>query len=100
MIASRLQIQFFVITLLLMGLAARLFHIQVYNGLNYSEMAQRQFVKKVKAETTRGEILDRNSLILATSIECQSIFAHPKEMDASQGILRILENTLEVETSL
>ena len=97
MIGNRLQILFFTVLLLLGGLAARLFQIQVLNGLAYSEMAQRQFVKKVKAETTRGEILDRNGLVLATSIECQSIFAHPKEMRASKGALAMLGNNLDME---
>ncbi len=100
MTQRRLQIQFMGIMLLLGGLAARLFQIQVLNGLTYSEMAQRQFVKKVKSETIRGEILDRNNQILAASMECQSIFAHPKEMDASNSSLKLLGQALDVEPKL
>ena len=94
---KRLQIQFFVIVLLLCGLAARLFHIQVIKGLAYSEMAQKQFMKKVRSETVRGEILDRNGGVLATSLECQSIFARPKDLDPSQNPLRTLQAALGVE---
>ena len=97
MTGYRLQILFFTVLLLLGGLAARLFQIQVLNGLAYSEMAQRQFIKKVKSETVRGEILDRNGLVLATSIECQSIYAHPKELNASKGALTALGKTLDME---
>lgn len=100
MTGHRLQILFFTVLLLLGGLAARLFQIQVLNGLAYSEMAQRQFVKKVKSETTRGEIMDRNGMVLAASIECQSIYAHPKEMNAAKGTLTLLGNALDMEPRL
>ncbi len=94
---KRLQVQFILILLLLGGLAARLFQIQIFNGLAYAEMAQRQFVKKVTSETIRGEILDRNRQLLAASVECLSIFANPKEIDGSQSSYKLLGKALEVE---
>jgi len=100
MMGWRLQILFFTLLLLLGGLAARLFQIQILKSLAYSKMARKQFVTHVKAETVRGDILDRNGKVLATSIECQSIYAHPKEVNASQDMLKILGNTLNLDPYL
>ena len=92
----RLHFQFFTVLLLLGGLASRLVYIQVFQGLAYSEIARRQFIKKVKSESRRGDILDRNGNILATTLETQSIFAHPRELAKSSDSFRFLAAALSL----
>src|SRR5439155_20344487 len=40
---------------------------------------------------------DRNGSVLAASIDCQSIYVRPKELDPAQGSLRLLGTALDVE---
>lgn len=95
----RLRLPFLFIFILLTALAARLFYIQVLQGLSYTELAQRQFLKKVKGETFRGDIYDRNGSVLATTIERTSLYIHPKELKKTDQLMRTLHSALSMSFS-
>lgn len=84
------------ILLCLSALALRLLYIQVFRGLSYSELAQRQFLRQVKEDVLRGELMDRHGHILATSVESQSAYIRPKEFEESNESLHILESSLSL----
>jgi len=58
----------------------RAFNIQVILGPVYKEMADRQHTYTETIEGVRGSILDRNGLVLARSVPCQSVSANPRLM--------------------
>src|SRR2546427_9897970 len=97
MTSLRLKTQFAFILLALSGLGFRLFYIQVLHGLTYARRGQKQFVKKVTNESHRGNILDRNGNVLATTIESQSVFVHPKEWSESGGDAKLLQAALSID---
>jgi cell division protein FtsI (penicillin-binding protein 3) len=64
----------------LMGLWARAYHVQVVKGPEYAKMANRQYWASETVSGKRGEIHDRNGLLLAKSITTQSVYVRPKEI--------------------
>lgn len=66
--------------LAIMGLWARAYYVQVVKGPEYAKMANRQYWVSETVSGKRGQILDRNGLLLAKTITTQSVSARPHEM--------------------
>ncbi len=66
--------------LALMGLWARAYHVQVVKGPEYARMANRQYWASETVSGKRGEIFDRNGLLLAKSITTPSVYVRPNEV--------------------
>ncbi|MBI2915840.1 MAG: penicillin-binding protein 2 [Elusimicrobia bacterium] len=81
------------ILFLIFVLGARLFYVQILLGVNYSALAQKQYRKKVTTETFRGEILDRNGIVLAKTVESFSVFLRPKELKKNKKSAERLRTT-------
>ncbi len=64
----------------LMGLWARAYHVQVVKGPEYAKMANRQYWASETVSGKRGEIFDRNGLLLAKSIASPSVYVRPNEV--------------------
>lgn len=99
MISQRLRFSCFVVFLMLAVLATRLFYIQILRGSTYLQLAQKQFLRKIKEESFRGEILDRHENILATSVESQSVYIHPKELEGSSQQLNSFLSPLSFDSN-
>ncbi len=56
----------------------RLFILQIWERKDYVERIQRQISTKIFINVPRGDILDRNNKILATSVEVASIYVNSK----------------------
>lgn len=69
-----------VFAVILMGLWARAYHVQVVKGPQYAKMANRQYWASETVSGKRGEIHDRNGLLLAKSITMQSVYVRPREI--------------------
>ena len=59
---------------------ARLLWLQVIDAPNLSTKAQSLHTTNVTLTAKRGTIYDRNGNVLATSIECRTIYCNPKEV--------------------
>jgi cell division protein FtsI (penicillin-binding protein 3) len=66
--------------LALMGLWARAYYVQVVKGPEYAKMANRQYWASETISGKRGEIFDRNGLLLAKSITTPSIYVRVNEI--------------------
>jgi cell division protein FtsI (penicillin-binding protein 3) len=66
--------------LALMGLWARAYFVQVVKGPEYAKMANRQYWASETVSGKRGEIFDRNGLLLAKSVATQSVYVRPNEI--------------------
>ncbi len=94
---QRLNFCFAFVFVLLGALALRLAYIQIFKSVKYAQMAQRQYVKKVRAESFRGSILDRNGAVLATTLESHSVFLRPKEFRKTPQSLQTLSAVLSMD---
>ncbi len=65
------------------GLAARAAYVQVFGNDFYQRQGEVRFARTLELPANRGRILDRNGLILASSVPAASIWAIPEDVDSS-----------------
>ena len=84
------------IALAFTGLAARAAYIQVYANDFFQRQGQVRFARTLELPANRGRILDRNGLLLASSVPASSIWAIPEDVKASPAQLNELALLLEI----
>jgi cell division protein FtsI (penicillin-binding protein 3) len=78
------------------GLAARAAYIQVIGNDFFQTQGQVRFGRTLDLPANRGRILDRNGLILASSVQAQSIWAIPEDVNKADPKLPELARLLEM----
>jgi cell division protein FtsI (penicillin-binding protein 3) len=78
------------------GLAVRASYVQVFENAFYKRQGEVRFARTLTLPANRGRILDRNGLILASSVPAPSVWANPEELDRSPEGLRRLGQLLEI----
>ncbi|HEY5579736.1 MAG TPA: penicillin-binding protein 2 [Rhodoferax sp.] len=81
------------------GLIARAAYIQVVANDFFQKQGQARFGRTLALPANRGRILDRNGLILASSIPAPSIWAIPEDVDRDPARLQQLAQLLEMPMS-
>jgi cell division protein FtsI (penicillin-binding protein 3) len=81
------------------GLAGRAAYVQVINNDFYQRQGEVRFARTLELPANRGRILDRNGLILASSVPAPSIWAIPEDVDADKAKLAKLAKLLEIPLS-
>ena len=76
------------------GLVARAAYVQVFDNNFFIKQGQVRFERTLEIPANRGRVLDRNGLILASSVPMPSIWASPEEMDTSNPKLKELAHLL------
>jgi cell division protein FtsI (penicillin-binding protein 3) len=64
-----------------LGLAGRAAYVQVFGNDFYQRQGEVRFERTLELPANRGRVLDRNGLLLATSVVAQSIWAIPEDVD-------------------
>ncbi len=77
------------------GIEARLVYLQVYRHDDYVAKAERQHMRTITVPALRGDIVDRNDRVLATSADVSTIYAVPTEIDDPKGTARALCHALD-----
>jgi len=78
------------------GLAVRASYVQVFENAFFKRQGEVRFARTLTLPANRGRILDRNGLILASSVPAPSVWANPEEIDRSTEGLRQLSKWLEM----
>jgi cell division protein FtsI (penicillin-binding protein 3) len=92
----------FVVALLALafaGLGARAAYVQVFGNEFFQRQGEVRFARTLELPANRGRVLDRNGLILASSVVAQSIWAIPEDVDKSEPKLKDLAKLLEMPLS-
>ena len=84
------------VALAFMGLAARAAYIQVVANDFFQKQGEVRFARTLELPANRGRILDRNGLILATSVPAPSIWAIPEDVSLRPAELQQLSRLLEI----
>ena len=84
------------VALAFVGLASRAFYIQVIASDFYKRQGEVRFTRTLPIPATRGRIIDRNGLILASSIPSPSIWAIPEDVPRDEKQLKQLAQLLEM----
>ena len=77
-------------------LAARAAHIQIFGNAFFQRQGEVRFVRTLELPASRGRIMDRNGLILASNIPAASIWAIPEDINGTQAQLAELAHLLEM----
>ena len=77
-------------------LAGRAAYIQIYANAFFQRQGEIRFARTLELPANRGRILDRNGLILASSVPASSIWAIPEDVEASPAQLAQLARLLEM----
>ena len=76
------------------GLLGRALYVQVIGTDFFQRQGEIRYARTLELPASRGRILDRNGLILASSIPAPSLWADPKDMDADPAQRRQLSKLL------
>ena len=85
-----------VFALAFIGLAGRAVYVQVVGNAFFQRQGEVRFARTLELPASRGRILDRNGLILASSIPAPSIWAIPEDVDATKSQLFTLAKLLDM----
>ncbi|NBX22382.1 MAG: penicillin-binding protein 2, partial [Betaproteobacteria bacterium] len=78
------------------GLVARAAYIQVYANDFFQRQGEVRFARTIDLPADRGRILDRNGLILGSSVPAPSIWAIPEDVELDKTQLAQLAKLLEM----
>jgi len=70
-----------VFVLLLTVTVARAFYLQIYEQERFSSLAEKQHLKVVQLTPSRGAIYDATNSALAVSVEMDSLYAEPRNIE-------------------
>jgi cell division protein FtsI (penicillin-binding protein 3) len=85
---------FFLLGFVLIGFRA--VDLQVLQGKEWAERAEKQHQRVVPLTPQRGTIYDRNGAEMAVSIEVDSIYAEPRKIDDQVKVARALGRALDL----
>ncbi len=87
------------IALAFVGLAGRAVYIQVIANDFFQKQGEVRFARTLALPANRGRVLDRNGLILASSIPAPSIWAIPEDVERDKVRLAQLAKLLDMPLS-
>ncbi|OQY29745.1 MAG: hypothetical protein B6244_02850 [Candidatus Cloacimonetes bacterium 4572_55] len=83
---ARLQLLAFISVFCWAILAFRLGIIQIARANYYQELGAKMSEEKIELKPQRGNIFDRNGILLATDVDAESFFAVPDQVDDPEHI--------------
>ncbi len=72
------------------SIQARLVFLQVVERADMQARADRQHLRTLTAPAKRGEIVDRNGNVLAYSVDADSVFADPSEIESPDKVAQLV----------
>src|ERR1700682_3094055 len=85
------------IVLWMLAISAKLVYLQVSQRDNLTERARKQQQGAIETDAQRGQLVDREGRSLARSVQTESIFVAPDEMDDVECTAHLLATTLELD---
>ena len=87
------------VALAFVGLAVRAAYIQVFANAFFQKQGEVRFARTLDLPANRGRILDRNGLILASSVAAPSIWAIPEDVEIDKSQLQQLAKLLNTSVA-
>ena len=81
------------------GLIGRAAYVQVYANDFFIRQGEVRFARTLTLPANRGRVLDRNGMLLASSVPAPSIWANPEDIERNPAKLRELARLLEMTPS-
>lgn len=84
------------LALMFLTMIARAAYVQVFDNAFFKHQGEARFVRTVQLPANRGRILDRNGLLLASSVVAPDIWASPADVEATAEQLGALARLLDL----
>ncbi len=84
------------LALAFLGLAGRAAYVQVFGNEFFQRQGEVRFARTLELPANRGRVLDRNGMILATSVVAQSVWAIPEDVDKNHAGLPEMARLLDI----
>lgn len=84
------------LALMFLTMIARAAYVQVFDNAFFKHQGEVRFVRTVQLSANRGRILDRNGLLLASSVVAPDIWASPADVNADLEERRKLSRLLDM----
>ena len=94
---KRLFALFCVITFLFFIILSRIFYVQIIWGDELQEKAIDQWTREIPIIARRGDIVDRNGVILATNGDTYTVFVRKKAVQNYENISDVLSKSLNLD---
>ncbi len=98
-IRLRLMLVGLTISLWALGIGVRLLQLQVLNRASFNRMAARQSERTINLDPRRGAILDRNGRPLAVSVDAESVYAVPQDLESPAHTAAALGRVLDLDAA-
>ena len=85
------------ITFIFLFIFIRLFYVQVIWGEKLQEKAVDQWTRNIPVLAKRGEITDRNGVVLASSIKTYTVFVRPRAVTDLDGLTSWLSSVFSLD---
>lgn len=92
----RIQICGLLCLALALFVCGRLFYLQTILHKEYTEKTQKRVYTQTKADTFRGQILDKNGVVLAKSLRTYAVALSKKNVNNKEALFKVLQETLGV----
>ena len=76
--------------------SVRLFYLQTFLHKEFTVKAQKRVYTQTKADTLRGQILDKNGIVLAKSLRTYAVALSKKNVNDKDALFKALNETLGV----
>lgn len=95
-IKKRLLALFLLVTFFLCALAVRLLFVQVINGTSLSERAYEQWLRDLPLTASRGNIVDRNGAVIASSYTTYDIYVRHNDIDDELAVTKVISDATKL----
>ncbi len=94
-LTSRIWIVFCLFGIGFFSLMIKLYQIQIRDHQKYTQLSKQQTEKTILVTPRRGDIFDRNGIVLATTQKVYSLYANGKEISFPEDVARQLVPLIE-----
>lgn len=97
---KKIIVVFLSAVILIIGLAIRLFYLMVFDAEYYQEKAEQLHEREREIKAARGEIVDRNGVVLATNRSVCTISVVHSQIKDSEKVIEVLSEELGLEKAV
>src|SRR4029453_15371344 len=98
LVRLRLMLMALSVCLWAVVVSIRLVQLQVMGQASFARQASRQSERTINLDSRRGAIVDRNGHDLALSVDAESIYAVPQEIEDPERAATLLARALSLDT--
>lgn len=93
----RIRFVILVVAIILVLVIGKVFYIQVFSYNKLSDITEDLWSRKMTINAPRGDIVDRNGLVLATSVVTTTIYVVPNQIQDKEKVSTEIANILDCD---